>query len=435
LQPRAVVVDAAGAVYIADTGHARVIKVEGGSASLLRQFPPKSDSNAKPYLNNPFPSGLAIFNNKVYIANGNAQDIARVDAPGSTTSIAGKINSACDYSSSECGDGGAASAAGFGMVGSTGTPPLAGIAADGKGLFVLDQGSIQRGRIRYINLSGAPVSVGGVNIAANNVDTVAGTGLAAPFDGGLATSAGFNTPTGVAVDPNGNLWISDMLSSKLRFVNRGQSPITLFAGTPAAQIVAAGTIATVNKDVGSGSTDGVPVNQAGFDTPQGLVATAEGVFVADSKKGVAVGQRRTGLVRFFNTTSQTISLFSGDAKTDVEPGVIKTVIGGGISPSDVGDGPAPLSARFLAPEDIAIHPTTGDIYIADAGNKRVRKVLRSTGAVSSLMLPAGTSDQYTGIGFDATGRLLVANAGGNAILREKNPGSGSGANGFDTILS
>jgi sugar lactone lactonase YvrE len=435
LQPRAVTVDAAGVVYVADTGHARVIKVEGGSASLLRQFPPKADASATPYTNNPYPSGLTIFNNKLYIANGNAQDIARVDSPGNTTSISGTIGSACDYSSSSCGDGGAASAASFGMIGSTGTPPLAGIAADSKGVFVLDQGSIQRGRIRYINLSAAQVTIGGVNIAANSVNTVAGTGIAPPFDGGLATSAGFNTPTGVAVDPNGNLWISDMLSSKIRFVNRGQSAITLFAGTPAEQSVPGGSIATVNKDVGNGASDAVPVNQAGFDTPQGLAATTQGVFVADSKKGLPVSSRRTGLVRFFNTSNTTVSFFTGTAKIDVEPGVIRTIIGGGISPSDVGNGAAPLSAKFLAPEDIAIHPTTGDIYIADAGNKMVRKVVRSTGVVSSLTLPAGTGDEYTGIGFDSQGRLLVANAGANAILREKTAGSGSGANGFDTILS
>ena len=435
LQPRAVVIDSAGVVYIADTGHGRVIKVEGGSASLLRQFPPKQGTNpVPPYTTNPFSSGLTIFGGKVYVANGNAQDIARIDAPGASTSIAGTAESACDYSSSNCGDSGAASAAGFGMLGSTGTPPLAGIAADGKGLFVLDQGSIQRGRIRYINLSATPAVVGGLTIAPNNIDTVAGTGLAAPFDGGLATSAGFNTPTGVAVDPQGNLWISDMLSSKLRFVNRGNAPITIFAGTPAEQAVAAGSITTVNKDVGTGSTDGVPATLAGFDTPQGLAATAQGIFIADSKKGLAVAQRRTGWLRFINTSNQTVSFYSGAVKIDVEPGFIRTIAGGGVNTSDIGDGTAPLAAKFLAPEDIALHPTTGDMYVADAGNKKVRKIVRATGAVSSLNLPAGTSDQYTGVAFDSAGRLLVVNAGANSILREKTAGSG-GTTGFDTIFS
>ena len=437
LQPRAVVVDSAGVVYIADTGHARVIKVEGGTASLLRQFPPKADSGATPYTNNPFTSGLALFGGKLYIANGNMQDIARIDSPGNSTSIAGTIGSSCDYSPGNptCGDGGPASAAGLGMLGSTGNPPLVGIAADSKGIYVPDQGSIQRGRVRFINLSGAAATVAGVTIAAGNIDTVAGTGLVAPFDGGLATSAAFNTPTGVTLDPNGNMWISDMLSSKIRFVNLGSSETTIFPGTAAAQTVPAGFIVTVNKDVGAGATDAVPANQAGFDTPQGIVATAQGVFVADSKKGSAVASRRTGLVRFMNTTSSPVTFYSGAAALSVAPGEIKTIAGGGVSTSDVGNGTNPLAAKFLAPEDIAIHPSTGDIYIADAGNKAVRKIVRSTGVVSSLVLPAGTSDQYTGVGFDAQGRLLVANAGANSILREKTPGSGASANGFDTVLS
>jgi sugar lactone lactonase YvrE len=435
LQPRAVIVDAAGAVYIADTGHARIIKVDGGQATLMRQFPPRQDSSAMPYQNNPFPSGLAIYNGKVYIANGNSQDIARIDSPGVSVSISGTIGTSCDYSSSNCGDGGAASAAAYGLLGSTGTPPLAGIAADGKGLFILDQASIQRGRIRYLNLSGAAVTMAGVTVSSNSINTIAGTGLPPPYDGGLATSAGFNTPTGVAVDPQGNLWVSDMLSSKIRYVNRGTSPITLFAGTASEQTVAPGTIITVNRDVGVGATDNVPVIQAGFDTPQGLVATSQGVFVADSKKGPAVDQRRTGLVRFFNTSSQTVSFFSGQIKIDVDPGMIKTIIGGGVTSGSVGDGQAPLSAKFLAPEDIAVHPTTGDIYVADAGNKRVRKIVRSTGVVSSLSLPTGTNDQYTGIGFDSAGRLLVVNSGAGSILREKTAGSGANANGFDTIFS
>ncbi|MDX2033534.1 MAG: hypothetical protein SF339_22850 [Blastocatellia bacterium] len=437
LQPRAVVVDSAGAVYVADTGHARVIKIEGGSASLMRQFPPKADSGSAPYNNNPFSSGLALFGGKLYIANGNAQDIARIDSPGNSTSIAGTIGASCDYTAGNptCGDGGPGAAAAFSMLGSTGNPPLAGIAADANGIYIPDQGSIQRGRVRYLNLSGASVTIAGVTIAAGNIDTVAGTGLVSPFDGGLATSAAFNTPTGVSLDPNGNMWISDMLSSKIRFVNLGNADVTIFAGTPSEQNVPPGFIVTVNANVGAGATDGVPAIQGGFDTPQGIFATAQGVYVADSKKGAAVASRRTGLLRFMNTTSSPIAFYSGAATVTVAPGEIRTIAGGGLSSSDIGNGPAPLSAKFLAPEDVAIHPTTGDIFIADTGNKAVRKIVRSTGVVSSLVLPTGTSDQYTGIGFDSQGRLLVANAGANSILREKTAGSGVSANGFDTVLS
>ncbi len=445
LQPRALVLDPAGNVYIADTGHARVIRVDpSGTATLIGQFPPKADGAGNPYTNNPFTSGLAFFNNKVYIANGNTQDIARIDIPGnpaSLTLIAGTIGAACDYSLGNCGDGGPAAAAAFSMLGSTGTPPLAGIFADANGLYVLDQGTVQRGRIRYINLSAAAVEVAGVKIDPGNIDTIAGTGSQSPFDGGLASSAAFNSPVGVAVDPDGNLWITDTLSSKLRFVNRGSTALTLFAGTPAEQTVDPGSIVTVNKDVGAGATDGVTANLAGFDTPQGVWATSEGVYIADSKKGPGLQQpasRRTALIRFLNTSSSTVTLYPGGiSPVMVPPGFVQTIAGGSTDTNlnDVGDGPDPYSAKFLAASDIVVHPTTGDIFIADPGNRRVRRITRANGMVASLNLPSSSPSEYTGVSLDSTNRLLVADPGQKRIHREKTPGSGFNPNGFDIILT
>lgn len=439
LQPRALTFDPSGNLYVADTGHGRVIKVDpNGVASLMAQFAADRNTSVPPYVNPPHPSGLAFFNGKLYIANGNAQDILQVNSPGNVSTVAGTTDKqnpvSCDYSSSNCGDGGPAADANFSLIGSTGTPPLAGIAADSKGIFVLDQGVIQRGRVRYINLSQAPAEIAGVVVAAGVIETVAGSGLEGPFDGGLATSAAFNGPTGVAMDPNGNLWISDTLSSKLRFVNCGAAPFTIFAGTPSEQVVPPGSIVTVNKDVGAGQTDGVPVIMAGFDTPQGLWATAEGVYVADSKRGGASGNRRTGLVRFINISNKPVQFYSGAALISVAPGEIKTIAGGGLD-SGLGDtsGPgvgAPLLAKFLAPEDVAV-AANGDIYIADAGQQRVRKVARSNGNVSSVIIGAANVNQYTGLSFDSAGRLLVADAEANAILRASNASNTS----FNTIIS
>jgi hypothetical protein len=438
LQPRAIVYDQANNLYIADTGHARVIKVEpGGKATLIAQFPPKADASGKPYTTNPFTSGLTFFNGKLFIANGNAQDLARIDVSGSPAGlslIAGTIGAICDYSSTKCGDGGLAKQAAFSLTGSTATPPLAGVASDGKGVFVLDQGVILRGRVRYINLSATSVEVAGVTIAPDNIDTVAGTGKGSPFDGGLATSARLDAPLGVATDAKGNLWIVDTLSSKLRFVNRGASTFKIFAGTPAEQDVPPGTIVTVNKDVGIGQTDDTPANQAGFDTPQGVAVTAEGVYIADSKRGPSISGaegRRTGLVRFINTSNRTATFYATSSnKIEVPPGNITTIAGGGKDGSNPGDGKAPLAAKFIGPSDVAIAPN-GDIYVAEVGQRKVRKIERATGNVSSLNLSNAAPNEYTGLAFDSAGRLLVANAGGKQILRENAPNDGS----FTPILS
>ncbi|MGH9849540.1 MAG: PKD domain-containing protein, partial [Blastocatellia bacterium] len=244
LQPRAVEIDGAGDVIIADTGHGRVIRVSNGNASLVNQFPVFVGQTNQ----NPYPSGVAIVGGSVYVANGNQQTIVRVT--GGVSTIAGTPGQACDYTASNCGDDGPATGAGFNMLGSTATPPLAGIEGDQNGLFILDQGVTGRGRIRYINLTGGSVTVGGVTVAAGVIRTVAGSGLVSPYDGGLATGATFNSPVGVAADANNNLWISDTISAKLRFVNRGEDAVTIFANTAAAQTVPAGGIVTVNKNVG-----------------------------------------------------------------------------------------------------------------------------------------------------------------------------------------
>jgi sugar lactone lactonase YvrE len=456
LQPRAIAFDPQGNLYIADTGHARVIKVDsGGTATLLAQFPPKPDASAKPYDSNPFTSGMTFTNGKLYIANGNAQDIARIDSPGSFTTVAGTIKTSCDYTSDTCGDGGPIAQALFNLYGSTGQPPLVGFTSDSKGLYVADQSAGSKGRVRYLNLSATDTEVAGVLIPAGNINTIAGNGLPSPFNGGLATAAAFNKPSGVGVDSDGNLWITDTLTSKLRFVNMGAAPIKIFAGTTAEQTVPPGVIVEVNKNIGDGPGDGAPVNYAVFDTPQGLAITPQGIFIADSKGGGTVfctnncNKPRTSLLRFINTTSQTITFYpNGANKVTVAPGNIAKIVGGSIDLNSVGDGANPLGAKLEGATDVAVHPTTGDIYIADAGNRRLRRVDRSTGAISTI-LTAGTNDGYVGLSFDSAGRLLVANAGfktgsgasinyGNSsVLREKASGQcATNASGcFDTIIT
>ncbi|MEK7833221.1 MAG: hypothetical protein AAB401_19180, partial [Acidobacteriota bacterium] len=176
LQPRGLVFDPAGNLYIADTGHGRVARVDGGgnifSAYQLDVPPPPGSWN------NPFISGLTFFGGKLYAALGNQQTIVAVTNPASAsaagTVIAGTLDMACDYSSSTCGDGGTIDQSGFNLLGSTATPPLAGISADSKGIFVLDQGQTFKGRIRYMNLSASATEVAGVAIPANNINTVEG---------------------------------------------------------------------------------------------------------------------------------------------------------------------------------------------------------------------------------------------------------------------
>src|SRR5581483_9890874 len=200
---------------------------------------------------------------------------------------------------------------------------------------------------------------------------------------------------------------------------------TLFPNTQAAQVVAPGAIVTVNKDAGTGQPDNVPVSQGAFETPQGLFVTAQGVFIADSKGGPTVGndedKRRTGRIRFINTTNNPVTLFpnSGSPIT-VAPGFVRTIAGGSDNTA-LGNGGFALDAKLLGPADVAV-AANGDIYIADVGNQAVRKVLGTNGVISSLALPAAA---YTGLGFDGSGRLYIVNHDNGQVLRENSAGSGT----------
>lgn len=417
LQPRAVEIDSTGRVLIADTGHARVIRVEAnGNASLVQQFAFGAQSL------NPYPSGLAVIGNNVYVTLGNLQTIVRVSA--SATTVAGKEGQSCDYSLSNCGDGGVGTNASFNLQGSTGNPSLSGITADTNGIFIPDQVITGRGRVRYLNQSTGPVTVGGVTIAANAIDRIAGNGLTSPYDGGLATSATFSTPTGVAIDANGNLWVSDTLSARIRFVNRGGSPIKIFAGTASEQTVPAFGIVTVNKNVGSGASDGVPVIQAGFDSPQGLFVTAQGVYVVDSKNGPTVPMsatgRRTSVLRFINTTAGTVTLFPNSASpVQVPAGSIARIAGGGESSTVNGDGGFALAAKFIGASDVVVD-ANNNIFVADTGQNAVRRINGGNGVVNSIL----SGKQYTGLGI-GEGRLYVANFTDGTVLRENAAGGGT----------
>lgn len=456
LAARALATDANNNIYIADTGHGRVIKVDqAGQATLVAQYTPDFRNPIGEYQRPPFPSGVAVFQNKVYIALGNAHQVRVVDGA-SDTVLTGTKEVSCDFSSSNCGDGGPASAAQLNLIGSSTDVPLASLAADANGLFISDQGSVGQGRLRYINLKTTAVEVAGISLSANIINTVAGAGFKNPYDGGLATGGELRSPGGVAVDPaNGNLWIADTLASKIRYVNRTNSTVTLFSALPADQqlVVPPGTIATVNRDVGKLEgigTDDVPSVQAGFDTPQGLHITSIGVFVVDTKKGPSQPCstqnsicRRTSLIRFINTSNSEVTFYPNGTPILVPAGYTKTIAGGGTdSNRDVNDGTDPLNAKFTGATDITV-ASNGDLYVADAGSGTVRKITRTTGVVARMQLPGFNAlaltqpqtTQYTSVLFDSTGRLLTLDTLTNRLYREKTPGSGLTANGFDTLLT
>jgi hypothetical protein len=214
-----------------------------------------------------------------------------------------------------------------------------GVAVDASGnIFVADK---ENHRIRKISL---PAGTTSWSTAANNagvVTTIAGSGTAA-FADGTGTAATFNMPSGVAVDATGNIFVADQNNNRIR-------RISLPVGTTSWG-TAANNAGVVSTFAGSGSTgraDGTGA-AASFNIPSGVAVDING--------NVFVGDRNNNLIRIV-TTGGAVSTFAGAAGNNnwgFLDGSIET-------------------ARFNSPQGLAVDPT-GNVYVADTGNRRIRCV-------------------------------------------------------------
>ncbi len=298
--PDGVNFDAQGNMYIADILNNVIRKVDtSGNISTVAGngtagFSGDSGLATAAELNGPF-GAIPDSAGNLYVEDTLNARIRRVDATtGIITTIAG--NGTFGFS----GDGGPATAAVVAEV--------QGARFDAAGNFYVAQ--CGPAAIRKINTAGIITTVAG-----NGTDGFSG-------DGGLATSAQLNCPSGVAIDAAGELFIADYLNNRIRKVN------------------AAGVISTIAGNGTPGFTgDGGPALAAEINLPNDVNLDAAGdVYIADS------GNNR---IREINTA-----------------GVISTVVGG---LDNAG------SAGINGPSAIALDKA-GNLYFSDSGNNAVREV-------------------------------------------------------------
>ncbi len=204
--------------------------------------------------------------------------------------------------------------------------------------------------------------------AAGVVTTFAGT--AGTTGGVTATPGKFSEPFGVATDSAGNVYVADTNNNAIR------------------KITPVGVVTTLAGGNGMGSSDGVG-SGAKFAEPHGVaVDTIGNVYVSD----------------FMNSTVRKLTV----------AGVVSTLAGSAGSIGFVnGTGSA---ARFKSLEGIAID-TSGNLYVADSGNRSIRK-MTPTGVVTTVV--DGTNGQLgspRGIVVDSTGTLYVTDYSAHVIYR------------------
>jgi uncharacterized protein (TIGR03437 family) len=298
----------------------------------------------------------------VYVADLGNSRIFRVSPSGGIQIVAG--NGTVGYSS----DGGPAIAASLNL-GASG-----GVAVDASGnLFIADQ---TNSRIRKVSPSGI-------------ITTVAGSAsFGFSGDGGPATSAELSLPASVAVDASGNLFIADLFNNRIRKVSAASGIITTVAG---------------NGDF-SFSGDGGPATSAALAQPTGVAVDASGnLFIVD----------------FENNRIRKVSA----------NGIISTVAGNGTQGFS-GDGGPATSAELNYSSTVAVD-ASGNLFIADTYNNRIRKV--SASGIISTVAGDGTPsyvfsgdggpaiaaalNRPAGVAVDVSGNLFIADTGYDRVRK------------------
>ncbi len=356
--PMGIAIDAGGNVLIADSDNSRIRRVDASTGIITTVagtnawgFGGDGGPATAARLNSPADIALDAAGNLV-IADGLNERIRRVDAvTGIITTIVG--TGATGFG----GDGGPAAAAVL--------DDPASIAFDAAGDLFIADGSNQR--IRRVDATTGIIT------------TVAGNGVAGfGGDGGPATSAQLNGPSGVAVDPDGNVLIADQQNFRIRRVD-----------------AATGVISTV---VGNGSY--------GYSGDGGL-ATDAGLNYAPRVAFDAVGD----LLVAENDRIR---------RVDGASGIISTIAGNG-SYGYSGDGGLATAAQIGTPPSVALN-SAGDLFIADSGDSRIRRMIAATGVITTI---AGNGTYgYSGDGGPAIDaqlqdpQAIAVDAAGNLFISE-----------------
>ena len=297
------------------------------------------------------PMGLAVdASGNIYISDTFNNRIRKIATDGTVTTIAG--NGTAGYV-----DGAAADAEFYAPQG---------LAIDPSGnIFVADYGN---NVIREITPAGV-------------VSTYAGNGNAGFVDGAASKVATFNGPAGVAFDPKGNLFVADRNNNMIRKISPAGG-VSLYAGV----LKPGYTNLTVDSVIGSWGA---------FTQPNGITADAAGnVYVADLGNNairqitparvittIAGGPAQTALVGYPAALSVDASgnIFISDEAGRIlklTSARILYVLAGATNVAGYADGTG-AAAQFSTPQGIGVDGS-GNIYVADLNNNRIRKVVVQT---------------------------------------------------------
>ena len=387
----------AGSIFIADFGNNRIRRVDAitGIISTVagtgrRGFSRDNESALVAGLANP--QGVAVdVGQNLYIADTGNNRIRRVDAAtGIITTIAGT------------GQRGSSGDDALAVDAALDTPTAIGV--DGaRNVFVADSGNH---RVRRID------ALTGI------ITTIAGTGQpGSSGEAGPAVNATLDSPGGVAVDDAGNVFIADTGNHRILRVDAGAGLLTILAGTGQQGFSDGSALAASfygPRGIGVDRNGNVFVADWGnsrirkIDVTTGMVTTiaGNGTFGFSGDNGLAT---EAGLGAPFGVASDSAGdIFIADTfihrirRVNSEAGVITTVAGDGFTQFS-GDNGFAHGASLSQPEGIA-RDSSGNLFIADTSNHRIRRVDGVTGIITTI---AGNGENgFSGDGEAATDARL-----------------------------
>jgi sugar lactone lactonase YvrE len=248
---------------------------------------------------------------------------------------------------------------------------------------------------------------------------------------GMESVAPFNTPWGVATDSSGNVYVTDTNNHTVRMINPGGA-ITTLAGLAGNSGSADGTgsRARFNHPLGVATDNSANVYVADTNnqtirkiTPSGAVTTLAGL-AGNGGSADGMGSAARFGYAYGVTTDSSGNIYVADAGNNT---IRKITVAGGVTTlaglaghAGRADGIG-SAARFNNPNGVATD-SSGNIYVADRGNNTIRKVTPA-GAVTTLAGLAGTGWSTDGTGSEARFDFpqgVATDSSGNVYVADSN---------------